>query len=448
MPINKKSFKIIIVSPSDVREERQTINESIKIVNEIFKNSNVIFEPYQWETDVYPSFHPEGPQGIIDGSLDIKNSDILIGIFYLRFGSPVKDSGSGTIHEIKQAIESLEEKGIPEIKLYFKKPITKDLEKLTKDDFEQFENVRNFKKEMYSKGIIGEFNKKDDFKNKLIKDLTIFILKKIGVIPDNSKKLKKEVIQVDNEIEFIKSIGSNREIILTPKKYDLSNFDYLRREPIFHEKVFDGKELIIKNIENLTIISNEEKSEILVCDTYANVLTFRDSSNIALKNVIFGHSNKPGECLGGVLKFEKCSNVIINDSILFGSGTEGLSLYNVDNFNFSNSTIKNCTQGIMSIAESRNVNFRNSFFENNQIALYGVAISDFSFVEFIDCKFIDNYSWDESDLIKNELISTSINSDVLIKNSQIIKNYVDSLIEEPRLLNLENVIIEGNKFNK
>ena len=77
MAIKKTCYKVVIASPSDVNEERKIVEETIDKVNEYFKDSSVYLEPRQWETDAYSSFHPEGPQGIIDEALDIKNSDIF-----------------------------------------------------------------------------------------------------------------------------------------------------------------------------------------------------------------------------------------------------------------------------------------------------------------------------------------------------------------------------------
>ena len=42
------------------------------------------------ETDSAPGFHPEGPQGKIDADLGIANCDILVAIFWTKFGSPVE----------------------------------------------------------------------------------------------------------------------------------------------------------------------------------------------------------------------------------------------------------------------------------------------------------------------------------------------------------------------
>jgi len=87
----------------------------------MFKDSNKILELYTWDVDVSASYSLGGPQRVIDSDLKIENSDIVIALFYKRFGTPLTDSKSGTEHEIKLAIDSYNKKGTPIIKIYFKK---------------------------------------------------------------------------------------------------------------------------------------------------------------------------------------------------------------------------------------------------------------------------------------------------------------------------------------
>ncbi len=447
MAIKKTCYKIVIASPSDVNEERKIVEETIDKVNEYFKDSSVYLESRQWETDAYPSFHPEGPQGIIDETLDIKNSDIFVGIFFLRFGKPVKNSDSGTLHEIKQAIKSYKEDSRPEIKLFFKKPVKVDLEKLDKQDFEQFEKIKDFKKEMSSKGIIGTFETIQEFRYILEKELTRYLLRKTGVIVIKSMKLIQTTIEVNNEIEFVKAIDSNRKIVLNLEKYNLSDLEDLRTESIYHEKVFDGGQIIIKGVKNLTIVSKGNKSELAITPLYANVLTFRECEDITISNIIACHSPNKGFCTGAVFDFENCSNVNINESVLYGSGADGLILTNVNTFIFESSVIEDCTQGIMTISNSKNILFRRGTFKHNQIYFSGIAVSDFSLVEFNECQFVDNFSVSEIKRL-DQLFATTINSDILLKNSIIKCNNIANLSMNKRYIKMENVTTMNNKFDE
>ncbi len=56
--------RIVLSSPGDVTAERDAF---AKVVEELNRGTaaelGLRLELYLWETDAYPSFHPEGPQG-------------------------------------------------------------------------------------------------------------------------------------------------------------------------------------------------------------------------------------------------------------------------------------------------------------------------------------------------------------------------------------------------
>jgi len=86
-----KKLRVVIVSPSDVKEERKAL---VKVIENVNHNTatdlGLILIAGSWEKDSYPGFHVDGPQAIIDQTLNIENCDILIGIFWKRFGTPIK----------------------------------------------------------------------------------------------------------------------------------------------------------------------------------------------------------------------------------------------------------------------------------------------------------------------------------------------------------------------
>ncbi len=102
-----KTLKIVVASPGDVQAERDLLEEVVEELNRgVAADRGLRLEVIRWETDAYPGFHPEGPQGLIDPILRIEDSDILIGIFWKRFGTPTKDARSGAEHEIREAYEA------------------------------------------------------------------------------------------------------------------------------------------------------------------------------------------------------------------------------------------------------------------------------------------------------------------------------------------------------
>jgi hypothetical protein len=80
---------------------------------------------WRWETDARPGLHLEGPQGLIDERMQMDDADVVVGIFWKRFGTPTGDADSGTEHELRRAWEAWREQGRPDVMVYFcKRPAT------------------------------------------------------------------------------------------------------------------------------------------------------------------------------------------------------------------------------------------------------------------------------------------------------------------------------------
>ena len=120
MPLEIRTLRIVVASPLDVQEERSAVDLIANELNTgIGTELGVIFTVSKWETRAYPGFHSHGPQGLIDEILAIPECDIFVGIFWKRFGTPVYDSASGTLHEFNLAYESWKESQKPAIMFYF-----------------------------------------------------------------------------------------------------------------------------------------------------------------------------------------------------------------------------------------------------------------------------------------------------------------------------------------
>lgn len=190
-------------------------------------------------------------------------------------------------------------------------------------------------------------------------------------------------ILVNSPQEFLDALGSNREVvicneesfILTPfvqemietgqlKKFD--RWSRARQEGLLYEEDTDGPQLVLSGFKNLTIRSDSDERKFLeVTPRYVNVLTFVSCENITLTDLYFGHTEE-GTCSNGVLGFDDCHNVTINNCGLYGCGTEGIELRQSDNFTMTDSEIFHCSYHIMHIFSSRNCKFVGCAFYNNR----------------------------------------------------------------------------------
>lgn len=259
---------------------------------------------------------------------------------------------------------------------------------------------------------------------------------------------KEEIIVVKNTKELLDNIGPDRTLVLKAGDYNLLTSEITNNKYVEYAEVFDGMEMIIKNLDNLTIKGEEgAKVQLLVEPRYANVLTFTNCNNINIENVIGGHYPDEGYCIGGVFYFYNCKDVNINTSELFGCGTVGVTLDNVENFLFIKSVIKECSYGIMEINESKNVQFKDSnFYDCREYDLIEINSST---VEFNGCNIYNNYTYYNPDYTTNYfLFQVDIDSKVTVNKGSIKNNYVKDLVNAEDRVIFNNVDIKNNTVSE
>jgi DNA-binding NarL/FixJ family response regulator len=170
-------LRIVVASASDVQAERDAIPAVIEYLNKsIARDRGLWLEISRWETDAYPTFHPEGPQGAIDEILRIEDCDILIGIFWRRFGTPVKDAQSGTEHEFQLAYDRWRNTGRPQIMFYFNQ---KPAAPKSKSETDQWGQVLEFRQRFPGEGLWWTYKNRAQFEELLRNHLTRFILHQV-----------------------------------------------------------------------------------------------------------------------------------------------------------------------------------------------------------------------------------------------------------------------------
>lgn len=179
-------------------------------------------------------------------------------------------------------------------------------------------------------------------------------------------------VNVKSVEELLKAINNDTVIAIDPGEYTLPSVgDYKGNPKVKTDGVLGGYvEYVIHNVENLRIMATPGKPgrvKIYAEPTYADVLSFVDSKNIHITNIIFGHRpDQKGECEGGVLAFTRTQKITIDGKTeLFGSGTYGVVLDQVTDFEMKHSTIRESTYGIATVVDSKNVRFNDVDFKYN-----------------------------------------------------------------------------------
>ncbi|MGH9753825.1 MAG: HEAT repeat domain-containing protein, partial [Blastocatellia bacterium] len=169
----KHILRIVVASPSDVKAERDLLPNVIEELNRgVAADRGLRFELSRWETDAYPGFHPEGPQGLIDPIIQITDCDLLIGIFWKKFGTPTADGQTGTEHEINLAISAWNEKRSPQVFVYFsQKPYSPQ----SKSEADQWGQVLGFREKFPAEGLWWGYNDEKHFEDIVRNHLINFV---------------------------------------------------------------------------------------------------------------------------------------------------------------------------------------------------------------------------------------------------------------------------------
>jgi len=106
--------------PGDVAAERRAVVSAVDELNRrVAPDKGYQLAVWRWETDARSGLHIEGPQGLIDERMGIDDADIVVGVFWRRFGTPTGDAQSGTEHELRRAWAAWRQRGRPDVMVYF-----------------------------------------------------------------------------------------------------------------------------------------------------------------------------------------------------------------------------------------------------------------------------------------------------------------------------------------
>jgi len=154
MPKETKTFILFLACPTDIVEEKNIVRTLCTEWNRLQGEAkNVRIEVQDWETHAYPIYGLH-PQEAINQQV-LNHADIVVGMFWTKFGFPTKTADSATEEEILLSIK----KQLP-LMLYFSdKPIKPSL---LID--EQNKKVIDFKNQHRAQNLYWTFSSENEFK--------------------------------------------------------------------------------------------------------------------------------------------------------------------------------------------------------------------------------------------------------------------------------------------
>lgn len=260
--------------------------------------------------------------------------------------------------------------------------------------------------------------------------------------------VQKEVI-VNNAKELINAIGSNKHIILKKNTYNISS--EAKNSPndnVAWQEVYDGMELTLNNIENMTIEGDgQEPVEIVAEPRYASIFSLNNCKGITFKNIKAGHTIIPDqyECNAGVLAITRSSDISISKCTLYGCGSEGIFAVHTNGLKMEDSIIEQCNLRVLELNSCSNVTFKNDIFRNckyqDMFMLYGSEN-----IVFDKCEIKENQSINE-DGYKYPLITSRLSKGVKFTNSKFTNNKVSLLQSVDEKIDFTGSTFEGNDFD-
>ncbi len=249
-------YNIMIASPSDVCTERDLVEKVIHQWNSVNSDrENIILKPLRWEMDVALGIN-ENVQEIINE--DITNrSDLVVGVFHARLGSPSVSHASYTVEEIfKHAVTNR-----PVLLMFSKAPLPQNI------DLEQVKRLRDFKKNL-SKYLGGknalyhDYESTSTFEQEFYTELEKVINKYL--IGSQLNKLKpriEDTPKVQNGDVFDVSVPLSKKTIASVNKisdsdpcldYDGAFIKYYKvQNPYEKEEVDNLLEYLVKYGQNI-----------------------------------------------------------------------------------------------------------------------------------------------------------------------------------------------------
>jgi len=163
MKTNFSLVKLTLCGPKDVSKEIAIAQEVIDEWNLAHGEAKGFWVKYQhWSTDSHPELG-DRPQEVINRQL-IDEADILVAVFWSRFGTPTGVAGSGTEEEIRRGAR-LGRK----VMVYFS-----DLEPIPADaDQSQLERLWVFRQELLPAGLCWRFGSRDQFRKEFTRHLAL-----------------------------------------------------------------------------------------------------------------------------------------------------------------------------------------------------------------------------------------------------------------------------------
>lgn len=165
--------RILIASPSDLRDERDRVERTIHRWNALHAaHVGVVLMPVRWETNASAEMGGSA-QDLINRQI-VDDSDVLIGMFWTRLGTPTTTSVSGTAEELQRFLDADKPAAL------FKSRKPADLDTV---DHDQFAALKSFLHAQRGNGLVLDFQTPEELAALVEQSLTRFVRERFSALP-------------------------------------------------------------------------------------------------------------------------------------------------------------------------------------------------------------------------------------------------------------------------
>jgi hypothetical protein len=143
--------------------------------------------------------------------MKIADSDVVVGIFWKRFGTPTGDAQSGTEHELRKASDAWRQNGRPDVMVYFsQQPASPQ----TSADLEQWQRVLKFREELPREQLWRSYTTPVEFERLVRAHLQDVILRRAGQAPPAPAGSERPLAAVRFNLPLVPRlfVGRTREL--------------------------------------------------------------------------------------------------------------------------------------------------------------------------------------------------------------------------------------------
>lgn len=188
------TYRIMIGCPGDIREE---VDMAMKVINHWTalhaEQYSTVLLPIHWTTNSYPE-QGAHPQTLLNEQLASK-SDMLVGIFGARVGTPTNKSQSGTIEEIEEHIKA----GKP-VMLFFRRQ-----NDTTNISASEIEKLQAFKSCIRDRNLFRDYDNPSAFETIFSDALELFLANNWLSNPKPKEAPQGSIELSDEQVSILKS---------------------------------------------------------------------------------------------------------------------------------------------------------------------------------------------------------------------------------------------------